>query len=179
MAQFEKIIGTLKTIDYSELLNKRLEKQTNSDKSKVITEMQQLVISALNRNLDHISWDQEVKSEDKQKDRIDILGLVKGNDCSLNVIIEIDNHRADQVSKKFVSRLAAKINDPLVYVALCYQGSKKKTGFNECIKYFCYIDRILKQFSTDKIPRHFIGIIVTKEGKKVKLDIYPEELRMF
>lgn len=97
-------------------------------------------------------------------DKIDILGTFE----RYKVIIEIDTSRADQVGKKIASRMAVYCDEPILYIAICYPGTKRMNT-NECIKYFNYGIRILRQFSNGS---EFLGIIIEEQAPQC-LNIKP------
>ena len=71
-------------------------------------------------------------------DKVDIFGRISPDSV---VIIEIDNSRADQVAKKFVSRMALSDADNVAYITLCYSNtnSKSVSGAVETAKYAVYL----------------------------------------
>ena len=101
-------------------------------------------------------WDMECRVKSilgkQYKDKIDILGTF----AKFKVIIEIDTSRADQVGKKMASRMAVYCDEPILYVAICYPGTAQM-NVNECIKYFDYGKRLLRQLSNGSV---FLGVII-------------------
>lgn len=75
------------------------------------------------------------------KDRLDLFIKIILNNVTWFVVIEFDSARADQVAKKFVSRIAQVPNENLVYVAYCYPGTKSM-NLSEVNKYFMYMKTI-------------------------------------
>ena len=53
------------------------------------------------------------------------------------MVIELDKNRADQVAKKFVSRMALIPSTTVYFVSLCYPGTENMNKA-ECEKYFGY-----------------------------------------
>lgn len=99
-------------------------------------------------------WDKEQKVPGQiVKDSIDILGNVNGRKC----IIEIDTLRHDQLSPKFVSRVAlCGLGKPIDYVAILYP-STQKSGRKNSEKFIRYMYSILKAINKDST---LIGIFV-------------------
>ncbi|HEX7414680.1 MAG TPA: hypothetical protein VF411_11605 [Bacteroidia bacterium] len=66
------------------------------------------------------------------------------------VIIEIDNMRADQVTKKLVSRLAmVAAHKNITYITICYKSKSAKGYKEECRKYINkHIPAFLKNYKT-------------------------------
>ncbi len=104
------------------------------------------------------SWEIEHKPSDVCKDRIDIFGVSKiGN---YKIVIELDAHRADQVAKKFISRSALFINDNLIYLSVCYPGTKRMSK-PECMKYFDYCSILSKALSgSSNSSKFYAGLIL-------------------
>jgi len=94
--------------------------------------------------LKQFSWEIEHKPSIVCKDRIDIFGVSKIG--KYKIVIELDAHRADQVAKKFISRSALFINDNLIYLSVCYPGTKRMSK-PECIKYFDYCSTLSNALS--------------------------------
>jgi hypothetical protein len=80
------------------------------------------------------------------KDRLDLFIQVSIDDSKWVVIVEFDSARADQVAKKFVSRVAQVPNSSLIYIAFCYSGTKSM-NLNEVNKYFVYMESISKSLN--------------------------------
>ncbi|WP_318405509.1 hypothetical protein [Photobacterium leiognathi] len=80
------------------------------------------------------------------QDRLDLFIKININDTNWYVVIEFDSARADQVAKKFVSRVAQVPNNNLVYIAYCYPGTKGM-NLNEVNKYFQYMESISKNLN--------------------------------
>lgn len=96
------------------------------------------------------------------KDSIDILGDLKGRKC----IIEIDTLRHDQLSPKFVSRVAlCGLEKPIDYVAILYR-STQKSGRNNSEKFIRYMYSILKAINKDST---LIGIFVDETTRTAEV----------
>ena len=83
------------------------------------------------------------------KDRYDIFGEAEN---APKIIVEVDTHRADQVSKKVVSRLSFNPDVELLYVALVYPNNheSKEVEKRECVKYFSFLSTLFSTFSTPR-----------------------------
>ena len=81
------------------------------------------------------------------KDRYDIIGICKNNTDLPIVIIEVDTHRSDQISKKVVSRIALNSGSKLLYIALIYPNNHKNKDAErkECAKYFLFLDALFNE----------------------------------
>jgi len=113
-------------------------------KHKDVALLQIELTDYLNEKLKQFSWKIEHKPSSSIKDSIDIFGL--SVDGKFKIVIELDAHRADQVAKKFTSRSALFIEDNIIYLSICYHGTKRMSK-NECIKYFDYCAIISKALS--------------------------------
>lgn len=113
---------------------KNLIKYSQPQQKIIITAFQNQLLSAFIDSIHYITWTKEYKISGR-KDSIDIYG--KENEGSYNIIIELDKPRADQFAKKLVSRIANYLNEPFIYIAICYPGTDRMNP-NECIKYFEY-----------------------------------------
>ncbi|MDE5774613.1 MAG: hypothetical protein K2H86_09200 [Muribaculaceae bacterium] len=86
-------------------------------------------------------------SEKKNKDRYDIIGMSKDKPV---IVVEVDTHRSDQISKKIISRLAFNEDKELLYVCLLYPNlhEKRDSERKECIKYIDYINSLFGILTT-------------------------------
>lgn len=90
--------------------------------------------------------EQEIKNhfnDVNTKDRLDLFIKLIINDKLWFIIVEFDSARADQVAKKFVSRIAQVPNESMIYIAFCYPGTNKM-NLSEVNKYFTYMETISK-----------------------------------
>lgn len=101
----------------------------------------------LKNKMPAIQWYVEYQSNHDAKDSIDIFGKVDDSTC---VIIEIDTERADQVSKKFVSRQALSDDKNTIYVVLTYpnENCHAESGRKELKKYNNYLTTLLTILKT-------------------------------
>lgn len=100
----------------------------------------------LNLNYNEYTWETEYKPSSEYRDCVDIIGFSKTH--NFKIVIELDAHRADQVAKKIVSRMALFIDENVIYLSLCYPGTKKMPK-NECVKYFDYCSVIANNLSNN------------------------------
>ena len=102
-----------------------------------VDSFQRILIQKLENTTKKYSWNpEEPKSGRAEGDRVDIFGRAKGQP---DWIIEIDATRADQVAKKFLSRLALwglEEKRSIEYVAVLYPDTQK--GKKSCEKYIRY-----------------------------------------
>ncbi|MGL4364788.1 MAG: hypothetical protein ACRCSB_06250 [Bacteroidales bacterium] len=135
-------------------LKENLVKMINSTTKKEIKERQTDLLTQLNQIYPDILWDKEYQVTEEHKDKVDIVGFY----LPKIIVIELDAHRADQVSKKFVSRMALYNNAPdLLYIALCYPGTENM-NIKECKKYFEYCQTLTQALSTSSKKREFLGL---------------------
>lgn len=100
---------------------------------------------------DEFEWMQEHCPSSETKDSIDIFGKA----CDRWVAIELDKNRADQVAKKFVSRMAALPSTASVYfLSVCYPGTERMNKA-ECVKYFGYCQELALRMGS-----HYAGFII-------------------
>jgi hypothetical protein len=81
--------------------------------------------------LPNVKWRSPHIFTQERRDEVDIYGTFSSEDIESAVIIELDKWRADQVAKKFVSRFALTLEQPIIYIALCYGGTENMTK-SEC-----------------------------------------------
>ncbi|MCW3786866.1 hypothetical protein [Plebeiibacterium sediminum] len=141
----------------SDVYNKVINFNYDIKKHADVNVLQLEVIEYLKSLLPMYEWDIECHISDKYKDRVDIMGVSKTSDYI--VVIELDAHRADQIAKKFVSRMALLMERKVVYIALCYPGTDNMPK-PEAQKYFNYCTQIAKQLSTGAAEKHFEGILL-------------------
>lgn len=108
----------------------------------IVTKFQQSLCKKLMDSIPSLKWRIEHAPSDSRKDSIDIYGETK----DFVVAIELDKNRADQVAKKFVSRVALMPNKKVYFISLCYPGTKRM-NMNECVKYFGYCSNLAKRMS--------------------------------
>ena len=130
----------------------------NSKEHEDVSYLQESIKEYLQLKMKAFSWKTEYKPCKSNGDRIDIYG--DSDESDYKVVIELDAHRADQVAKKFLSRMALLENENVIYIALCYPGTKNMS-VNETKKYFNYCTTITNLLSKNsKVTKTFSGIIL-------------------
>ena len=81
------------------------------------------------------------------RNRYDIIGQSENLPV---IIVEVDTHRSDQVSKKVVSRIAMNADKEVLYVTLLYPNthSNRMAEKKECQKYIDFLEILFSLFST-------------------------------
>ena len=117
----------------------------------VVSRFQSALLDHLRGAFQGVDWKQEHCPNPATRDSIDIFG--KG---SVGVIaIELDKNRADQVAKKFVSRMAVLPSTvPVYFLSICYPGTDRMSKA-ECVKYFGYCKTLALRMSS-----HYAGLII-------------------
>ncbi|EGR0923743.1 hypothetical protein EIB96_14030 [Vibrio parahaemolyticus] len=122
---------------------------------------QRKIVAAFQKELYHelfvefsgVTWFREFSPCSTSSDAIDIYG----ENEDFVVAIELDKHRADQVAKKFVSRMAIMPNKKIYYVSLCYPGTTSMSK-PECIKYFGYCNNLALRMQNE-----YLGFMVEEQ----------------
>jgi len=127
-----EIVSCISNVECSKFFKTHLGKTQREQKS-IVANFQNKITSELSKYLLEISWKTEYSPSQSKRDAIDIYGQGDG----FVVAIELDKNRADQVAKKFVSRIALLPNIKIYFVSLCYPGTDRMNK-SECIKYFGY-----------------------------------------
>lgn len=113
----------------------------------------------LKDTVEKYSWTPEMlKAGRVEGDRVDIFGRAKGQP---DWIIEIDATRADQVAKKFLSRLALwglEKKRSIEYVAILYPDTQK--GENTCKKFIRYGYDIIQKINKES---NITGIFINPQ----------------
>ncbi|HEM3576541.1 TPA: hypothetical protein U1C15_000149 [Streptococcus suis] len=122
----------------------------NKKKTK---ELQKFTFEKLKTSFPDLNWEEEAKVG-LNGDKFDVYGENK----DLRVIIEFDNHRGDQISKKFVSRLASILEKDLkdfkvLYVIYLYRGTEN-SKLPEAKKYIDYCKAIGKHVGIEVVDYH-------------------------
>ncbi|MCM2359804.1 MAG: hypothetical protein NDI77_16755 [Geobacteraceae bacterium] len=126
------IISCISSIECSNFFSSHLGKD-QTDQKEIVAAFQRLTFSVLRELMPDVEWRVEYCPSQHVRDSIDIFG--KGN--GFVVVIELDKNRADQVAKKFVSRMAILASSKTYFISLCYPGTEKMNK-PECKKYFGY-----------------------------------------
>lgn len=130
-----------------------------SEKRRIIADFQHCLCHYLSDRIKIATWQPEKVLHNTQRDACDITGVFQGEHQAFHILIELDTIRADQVAKKFVSRLALTIGQPVIYIAICYPGTDQMNR-QECIKYFQYCADIINALSKKGAEKAFIGYMV-------------------
>lgn len=137
----ESIISAIESVSCNEYFSNHLA-QSQSDQKAIVIRFQNAICSALKANVSSTKWGLEYCPSKSNRDSIDIFG---SNESSV-VAIELDKHRADQVAKKFVSRVAILPETKVYYISLCYPGTANMSK-PEVIKYFGYCANLAKRMN--------------------------------
>lgn len=142
--------------DYKTLITRSLDKIEYSHKNfkDKVDELQAYIFELLTIDLKNIEWKIEEKISDNCKDRVDIIGFDSEKD--ITIVLELDASRADQVAKKYLSRQALLIHKNLLYISVCYPGTKSMSK-PECAKYFDYCSTISNALNNEIISKEYIG----------------------
>lgn len=138
-----KIISCISTFDCSGFFNSHLGK-SQPEQKKIVSNFQTAICDSLSNNIINTSWQLEYSPSTGKRDSIDIFG----SNNEIQVVIELDKHRADQVAKKFLSRNALLIDKSIFYISLCYPGTSNMNA-SECIKYFGYCKQLSKRMGNE------------------------------
>lgn len=142
------IIACISDIECAEDIS-NLRGKPQSKQGEDIKKFQKNVRDKLEEKIPTIKWRTEYRPAKKNLDSVDVYGAGKG----YVVAIELDKARADQVSKKFVSRMAI-LKSKTYYISLCYPGTEKMNK-KECEKYFRYCSVLAKRMKS-----HYAGLII-------------------
>ncbi len=134
-----RISAAIESIDCSEYFSAHLGKG-QSEQKILVSEFQKAIFEKLKVEIPCIKWEIEHRPKSNSKDSIDIYGHFE----SIFIVIELDKHRADQVAKKFVSRLAILPNEKVYFISLCYPGTQKMSK-PETLKYFGYCAELARR----------------------------------
>ena len=128
--------------------------KSQKEKNKIVKKYQNDLKKWLEQKVEGYTWAVEHSVEIGRRESIDIYG----SKVNMHVIIELDAHRADQISKKFVSRMALypSHDQKVIYIAICYPGTKSMNS-KECRKYFEYCASI-----ATRMGHSYGGIILKK-----------------
>lgn len=124
---------------------------TSQQKKAYVNKLQKDLYDFLTVNLSDFKWVIEYKPNDNFKDSIDIFGY---DEYNTKIVIELDPHRADSISKKFVSRMALLKDDNIYYVAFIYPGTENMQK-NEALKYLRYCSTIANTMSRTNAEKRF------------------------
>ena len=133
----------LKTAVENSLKDKKIQEMPKKCKHAWVSEFQKKLQENLSSGKNGYTWETECPPSNSVHDRIDVCGVPKGSPKGTpKWIIEIDATRADQIAKKFVSRLAlCGLGESINYVAIMYPDTAN--GKAECEKYLRYCRDIM------------------------------------
>lgn len=156
---FETVLETIRNVETADL--RLLETLDQVAQKRLIDALQSQLHESLGKGLPDVEWQSLYRLTQKHGDTADVYGTFPATDHHGIVIIELDKWRADQISKKFLSRFALTLEMPLIYIALCYGGTAKMNK-NECEKYFGYCRNICDAFTQNnaRVPERFYGHIL-------------------
>lgn len=137
----ESIISAIESVDCKEYFSNHLG-QSQSDQKVIVSRFQSAICDALVANIPSAKWELEYCPSKSNRDSIDIFGST----ASSVVAIELDKHRADQVAKKFVSRVAILPETKVYYISLCYPGTANMSK-PEAIKYFGFCSNLANRMN--------------------------------
>lgn len=130
-----------------------------------IERFQDLLWQYLDKNEGTHIWEKEKKANSNVNDSIDLFGERKTTN-DYDWVVEIDATRADQVAKKFTSRLAncGLTKRPIIYVALLYPDTQ--SGINECKKYIKFLYDIIKAINKNSAV---VGVYLDNSKSPVEI----------
>lgn len=135
------MLDVITNLDCDEHFSSHLGQPQNAQKV-IVTNFQRSLCQKLKDRVPGLGWKMEYAPSKNQKDSIDIYGESE----DFVVAIELDKNRADQVAKKFVSRIALLPNKKVYFLSICYPGTEKM-NLNECVKYFGYCSNLAERMS--------------------------------
>lgn len=147
------IVSCLSGINCSCYFTEHLGKPQTEQK-KIVSSFQSFAKSELQLAMPEVKWSVEFRPSCTNRDSIDIFG--QGDDFV--VVIELDKYRADQVAKKFLSRMALLPSAKVYFISLCYPGTEKM-NLSECEKYFGYCAALAR-----RIGNHYAGLVITNSS---------------
>lgn len=148
-AFLRSLVASLATIECSKFFSTHIGK-SQTDQKLLVDAFQSFAAAALGNAIKEVQWSVEHCPSPTSRDSIDIFGKGAG----FVVVVELDKNRADQVAKKFVSRMALLPTAKVYFVSLCYPGTEKMNKV-ECTKYFGYCSALALRMGC-----HYAGFIV-------------------
>lgn len=124
--------------------------KTPPDQKVIVRDFQRRTESVLSGAMPNVKWSMEHCPSQEYRDSIDIFGKER----EYVVAIELDKPRADQVAKKFVSRMAILPPTTIYFISLCYPGTEKMDEA-ECEKYFRYCSTLARRMGI-----HYAGLMI-------------------
>ncbi len=139
----DTIITVIESMNCKEYFSEHLSQKQTVQKT-IVTSFQKALCLELVENVSVANWEIEYSPNLINRDAIDIFG---STDSSV-IVIELDKHRADQVAKKFVSRIAILPETKVYYISFCYPGTASMSKA-ETIKYFGYCSKLAKRMNNE------------------------------
>lgn len=135
----DQIIKAIESVECKSYFSDHIGK-SQSDQKEIVSSFQKAVCDSLANRVTSAEWQLEYLPSTNARDSIDIFGQAE----SSVIAIELDKHRADQVAKKFVSRVAILPNTKVYFVSLCYPGTANMSK-PETVKYFGYCSNLAQR----------------------------------
>ena len=143
------LVACVASIECSSFFSTHIGK-AQSEQKRLVAGFQSFTVTALGNTIQEVQWSTEHCPSPQNHDSIDIFGKGSG----FVVVIELDKNRADQIAKKFVSRMALLPSSRVYFLSLCYPGTEKMNKA-ECTKYFGYCSALALRMGC-----HYAGLIV-------------------
>jgi len=146
----QDLVECVSSVDCSEFFANNIG-TLQREQRKIVLGFQTMLINHLRRAFKAVEWKHEYRHNSALRDSIDIFGM---DGCRL-IAIELDKNRADQVAKKFVSRMAfLPSTESIYFLSLCYPGTARMNK-TECVKYFDYCKTL-----AIRLGSHYAGFII-------------------
>jgi hypothetical protein len=145
----KSLVACIGSIECSQFFSTHLGK-SQPEQKQLVAGFQSSTASTLGSAIQDVEWNLEYCPSSTNRDSIDIFGRGAG----FVVVIELDKSRADQVAKKFISRIALLPSIKIYFVSLCYPGTDRMNS-SECEKYFGYCSALAL-----RTGNHYAGFIV-------------------
>jgi hypothetical protein len=146
----QRLVARITTIECTDYFSSHLEAEQREQRN-FVSRFQGALVNHLRPMFDDVEWKKEYCPNPATRDSIDIFGKT----ADRLIAIELDKYRADQVAKKFVSRMAALPSAaPVYFLSVCYPGTERMNK-NECVKYFGYCKTLAVRMGT-----HYAGLII-------------------
>ena len=149
-AFLQSLVACVATVECATYFSNHLGAMQHEQRD-IVSRFQAALLEHLRSAFEDVEWKQEHCPSPVTRDSIDIFGKAVGS----VIAIELDKNRADQVAKKFVSRMAALPPTLLVYFfSVCYPGTDRMNKA-ECVKYFGYCKTLALRMGS-----HYAGFII-------------------
>jgi hypothetical protein len=135
----DQIVEAIESVECNSYFSDHIGKH-QSEQKEIVSNFQNAVCNSLANKITCAKWQLEYLPSTNTRDSIDIFGQTE----SSVIAIELDKHRADQVAKKFVSRVAILPNTKVYFVSLCYPGTANMSK-TETVKYFGYCSNLAQR----------------------------------